>query len=112
MRGELGDRARLGHILGAILELEKYNKDGDFDAFVEDSMRFHASVRQLEIIGEAAGRLSDELKEENKDIPWRSIVGLRNLVVHEYFGVDDKMIWEVIRVNIPSLKRRVEALLI
>lgn len=72
---------------------------------------FNATLRQLEIIGEASNRLSDELLNNNPSIPWARIIGLRNLVIHEYFGVDDFTIWNVIKINIPDLKQKITLLL-
>ena len=68
---------------------------------------FNATLRQLEIIGEASNRLSLQIIENNPDIPWARIIGLRNLVIHEYFGVDDITIWNVIKINLPNLKAKV-----
>lgn len=74
-------------------------------------MMFNATLRQLEIIGEASNRLSEDLLNENPDIPWARIIGLRNLVIHEYFGVDDLTIWNVIKINLPDLKEKVTLLI-
>ena len=60
-------------------------------------MMFNATLRQLEVIGEASNRLSEELLSDNSSIPWARIIGLRNLLIHEYFGVDDFTIWNVIK---------------
>ena len=70
-------------------------------------MMFNATLRQLEIIGEASNRLSLQIIENNPDIPWARIIGLRNLVIHQYFGVDDITIWNVIKINLPNLKAKV-----
>lgn len=75
-------------------------------------MMFNASLRQLEIIGEASNRLSEELLNRTPSIPWARIIGLRNLVIHEYFGVDDFTIWNVIKINLPFLKEKVALLIL
>lgn len=67
---------------------------------------FNATLRQLEIIGEASNRLSSLIVENNPDIPWARIIGLRNLVINEYFGIDDFTIWNVIKINLPNLKEK------
>ena len=72
---------------------------------------FNASLRQLEIIGEASNRLSENLLNNNSSIPWARIIGLRNLVIHEYFGIDDITIWDVIKINLPELKEKILVLL-
>jgi uncharacterized protein with HEPN domain len=72
---------------------------------------FNASLRQLEIIGEASNRLSEKILNNNSSIPWARIIGLRNLVIHEYFGIDDITIWDVIKINLPELKEKILVLL-
>lgn len=111
MPDRLGDRIRLLHILDAITEIEDYIKDIDIEGFVNNSMMFNATLRQLEIIGEASNRLSPDLLHRSSDIPWPRIIGLRNLVIHEYFGVDDFTIWNVIKINLPNLKEKIRLLL-
>lgn len=66
-------------------------------------MRF-ASIKQLEIIGEAANSISEETRIKFPDIQWRQIIGLRHILVHEYFGIDDQLIWQIIADDIPTLK--------
>jgi len=111
MHDRLGDKVRLLHIIDAINEIEDYLQNVDLDHFVKNSMMFNATLRQLEIIGEASNRLSEELINNNPSIPWARIIGLRNLVIHEYFGVDDFTIWNVIKINLPDLKQKVLVLL-
>ena len=106
MQDRLGDKVRLLHILDAITEIENY-----IEHFVKNSMMFNASLRQLEIIGEASNRLSENLLNNNSSIPWARIIGLRNLVIHEYFGIDDLTIWDVIKINLPELKEKILVLL-
>jgi len=74
-------------------------------------MMFNATLRQLEIIGEVCNRLSQNLLLNHPEIPWARIIGLRNLVVHEYFGIDDFTIWNVVKINLPELKVKVQAIL-
>jgi uncharacterized protein with HEPN domain len=108
MTDRLGDKIRLQHILDAIIEIETFTKDVDFAQFSTNSMLFSACVRQLEIVGEAVNRLSDDLIANNPDVEWRRVTGLRNMLIHEYFGIDDKLIWNVIQKNIPDLKNKVD----
>lgn len=107
MKDRLGDKVRLLHIIDAINEIENYIQDVDFNHFVKNSMMFNASLRQLEIIGEASNRLSADLINNNSSIPWARIIGLRNLVIHEYFGIDDLTIWDIIKINLPDLKVKI-----
>jgi uncharacterized protein with HEPN domain len=104
MKSNIGDKARIHHILDAILEIEKYTSQKSLSDFTEDTMLQSACIRQLEIIGEAASRISDDLKAELTDIKWREIIGLRNILIHEYFGVDIDIIWQIIEEDIPRFK--------
>ena len=108
MKDRLGDRTRLQHILEAIEEIENYTKSADIDTFAANSMMFHATLRQLEIIGEASNRLSEQIISNNKLVPWNKIVGLRNMIAHEYFGIDDITIWNVIKINLPDFKKAIK----
>lgn len=111
MTDRLGDKIRLRHILEAINEIETFIKDIDFVQFSSNSMMFSACVRQLEIVGEAVNRLSDDIIFLNPDVEWRKITGLRNMLIHEYFGIDDRLIWNIIQRNIPDLKEKVTTIL-
>lgn len=104
---KLGDKARLSHILDAIMEIEQYTNGTDFDVFQHNSMMFNASIRQLEIVGEAANRLSGALREQYSDIEWPQIIGLRNLLIHAYFGVNPLIVWEIIQNHLPVLKAKI-----
>ena len=111
MRSDLGDEIRLKHILDAIEEIEKYLTETDFDLFMENSMMRFACIKQMEIIGEASNRVSNELKEKFTDIKWAQIVGMRNVFAHEYFGIDSKIVWEIIKTDIPELKTWIKIIL-
>ncbi len=110
MTDRLGDKVRLQHILDAISEIETYTENVDFAQFSSNSMLFNACIRQLEIVGEAVNRLSDDLIANNPDVEWRKVTGLRNMLIHEYFGIDDKLIWAIIHKNIPDLKNKVSVI--
>ena len=88
MKNLISDKARLLHISEAIDEINNYVSSCEFDEFILHSMMRNATVRQLEIIGEAASHLSEEIKMNNRDIDWEAIVGFRNIIVHEYFGIN------------------------
>ncbi len=107
MRGRLGDKARLQHVLEAILEVEGYLNETDFKSFMENSMMRFACIKQLEIIGEASNHISEETKLKFSEIEWLQIVGMRNVFVHEYFGVDVNLVWEIIKSELPELKERI-----
>lgn len=105
-----GDRLYLQHILDAIVKVENYTAVGR-DVFMSNSHWQDAAIRQLEVIGEATKRLSAALCEQNSDIPWRRIAGLRDVLIHDYMGVDLNAVWEITQQNLPFLKARIQAIL-
>ena len=111
MRGKLGDKVRLQHILNAILEIEDYTRDSEFSDFSKNSMMRFACIKQMEIIGEASNHISDEIKERFSSIEWSQIIGMRNVFVHEYFGVDPNIVWDIIKVDLPGIKEKVKEML-
>lgn len=111
MKGKIGDRQRLLHILESIVEIEQYTSEANFQAFLENSMMRFACVKQMEIIGEAANYITDETKSKFSDIQWRQIIGLRHILVHEYFGIDNNLIWQIIANDIPQLKKSIQKVL-
>lgn len=111
MRGKLGDKARLSHILDAIVEIESYLSEAYYELFLNNSMMKFACIKQLEIIGEASGHISDEIKMQFSEIEWSQIRGMRNIFVHEYFGIDTKLVWEIIKLDLPDLKSKVLAII-
>ena len=112
MKGKIGDKQRLAHILESIEELESYTSGSNLDTFLQNSMMRFASVKQIEIIGEAANYISDDTKEKFSEIQWRQITGLRHILVHEYFGIDSRLIWQIIVDDIPALKIKIKEVLI
>lgn len=111
MKDRLGDKTRLLHIVDAIDEINSYIENVDIIEFEENSMIHQACIRQLEIIGEACSRLSDELRTEHQNVEWSKIIAFRNLLIHEYFGVDTEIIWEVINNDLPVFFQHITELL-
>lgn len=111
MRDNRGDEVRLRHILDAILEIETYLENSDLEEFSANSMKKYASIKQLEIIGEAATHVSKTLKDKYSEVEWREIIGLRNILIHEYFGVDENIIFGIISKDIPVLKSQISHIL-
>jgi uncharacterized protein with HEPN domain len=111
MRGKLGDKVRLQHIYDAILEIELYLVNTDFSDFMDNSMMRFACIKQMEIIGEASNHISDDTKSKFSTIEWSQIVGMRNVFVHEYFGVDSSLVWEIIKNDLPDLKDKIRKML-
>jgi uncharacterized protein with HEPN domain len=94
----------------AISRVEKYTAGFDRQHFLADDKTVDAVVRNLEIIGEASRQLPDAFKESHSSIPWHKIAGLRNRIVHDYFGVDLQLIWQIISIEIPSLKDNISVI--
>ena len=93
----------LQDILEAGQKILSYTTGMSFDDFLNDEKTIDAVVRNFEIIGEAAQRVADDFKSEHPEIDWRRMAGLRNRIIHEYFGIDYKTIWKIKEENIPEL---------
>jgi uncharacterized protein with HEPN domain len=104
------DKERLLDMMEAIEKMEKYSSLG-YPAFLSEERNQIWVIHYLQVIGEAANYLSDDLTTKYSDIPWADIVGLRNLLVHQYFGIDLERVWETVEHDIPVLKSRVEEIL-
>ncbi len=111
MRGKLGDKVRLQHILEAIKEIETYTQNTDFSGFMKNSMMRFACIKQMEIIGEAGNHISEDIRAKFSSIEWTQLIGMRNVFVHEYFGVDSNLVWEIINSDLPGLKGKIIGIL-
>lgn len=111
MRGKLPDTIRLQHILDAIQHIKNFSLDKTKKDFFEDAMYRSSVERQLEIIGEAANNLSDGLTNKYSEIPWEKMVSFRNFLAHEYFGVDQELVWGIIDTHLPMLKGNIEIIM-
>lgn len=98
----------LEHILDAIHQVEEYTHGLDYESFCTSRLIQDAVIRNVAIIGEAVAHVENSLKSSYPNIPWEQIVSMRNIVTHEYFGVDLKLTWEVIQEDIPFLKGEIE----
>lgn len=94
----------LDDILESICRIYEYVAGMDFDSFSEDQKTVDAVVRNLEIIAEAARNLPSDLKNSLADIQWNKIVALRNILTHEYFGVNKEIVWDVVQTKLAALK--------
>lgn len=101
----------LRHILESIEAIENYTKGESKEKFSKNISLQDALNRRIEIIGEATKNLSPGFKKKYPDIEWREIAGMRNKLIHEYFGVNSDMVWEVVRKDIPKLKKQITELL-
>lgn len=100
----------LDDILESIEKIENYTQDLNEEEFSRNSETQDAVLRRLTIIGEAVKHLPKDLREKHKQIPWKQIVGARDIFVHEYFGVGMERVWKTIKEDLPELKKVVEGL--
>ena len=101
----------LKHILEEINFLLKETRGLDFDDFVSNELLKRSCTRSIEIIGEATKNLSPEIKEKYKDIDWKKMAGMRDKIIHYYFGVNWDIVWSVIQDNLPGLKVKIEKII-
>jgi uncharacterized protein with HEPN domain len=99
------DRMYVGHILEAIAKIERYLVSVQFETFLQTDLLIDAVARELSIVGEASSRLSEEFRDEHAEIPFRDIVGMRNIIVHEYTGMDAVFLWDTYEKDLPVLKK-------
>lgn len=104
------DGARLQDILEAIARIEKYATRGR-EAFECDELVQIWVVHHLQIIGEAARSLSDTIRGRHPELAWPAIIAMRNILVHQYFGIDLDEVWSTVERDLPGLKRTIEAML-
>lgn len=98
------DIVYMQHISEAIQRIESYLEGVSYDKFMATMMIQDAVIRQLEIIGEATKNLSMTVRETNPDIPWKDIAGLRDILIHQYFGVDVAAVWDSVVDELPTIK--------
>jgi uncharacterized protein with HEPN domain len=97
----------LDDICEAIDRIEQYTSGMSFDVFSKDRKSVDAVVRNLEIIGEASNRLPADFKDGHSQIKWHKVVGLRHRIVHEYFGIDLQIVWQILQKDLPSLRQAI-----
>lgn len=98
-------------ILESISKIEEYTKGMDYSAFSRKSLVFDGVVRNLEIIGEAVKNIPADIKKKYPEIEWRKIAGLRDILIHEYSGVDLRIVWDVVVTKLPPLKESVKKIM-
>jgi uncharacterized protein with HEPN domain len=105
------DKIFLKHILDEIKFLQKETKGLTFEQFMENDLLKKACTRSLEIIGEAVKNLSPDFRKRHRDIEWKKIAGMRDKIIHFYFGVNWDIVWDVIEKRIPKLKEQIEGII-
>ena len=101
----------LKHILQEVDFLQSKSIGLTFGEFTKDEVKTRAFSRSLEIIGEAAKKVSNEFRDSHPDVDWKAMAGMRDRLIHDYFGVDYEIVWDVVTNEIPKLKSQVEELI-
>ncbi len=104
-------RLYLSDIQEATSKIISFTKGYSYTRFSSDERTIDAVIRNLEIIGEAAKHIPKKLKDQYPEVDWRAMVGLRNIITHEYFGVDLKIIWKTARERIPELNKQIKSII-
>ena len=97
----------LQHILEAIDNIENFTKGMEKEQFMKNVLVHSAVIRQLEVIGEAVKNLPEKYKANHTEIPWKKIAGMRDVLIHEYFDIDVKAVWDTIYDDLPTLKKQI-----
>ncbi len=101
----------LNDMLESTKKIFEFTQEMKFDFFMKDEKTFLAVIRCLEVIGEASNKIPVEFKKKHPEIPWKEISGMRNKLIHEYFGVQAEVIWKTIQEDLPLLKNRLQKLI-
>lgn len=97
----------LEDIIDAIEKIEKYTQNIDFDKFSKNDMVIDAVIRNFEIIGEATKKIPAEIKEKYPEVEWKEAMGFRNVLIHDYFGIDIEAVWDTLQKNLPTFKKHI-----
>jgi uncharacterized protein with HEPN domain len=103
--------AALEDMRDAILTIESYTQGYSYEEYQNDKKTQDAVIRNFEILGEAATHVPDDIRASTPDIPWTRVIGLRNTVIHHYFGIDHATVWFILQKQLPPLREQVISLL-
>ena len=111
MREPIRDRNRLEHMLEAMDNVNEFVQGTTFEGLVGNKMLCHAIVHNIQVVGEAAYKLTKEFCALHPEVLWKDIVGLRHVLVHDYYRIDFQELWVVIHDELPPLRKQIEAIL-
>jgi len=97
----------LEDIIDAIEKIEKYTQNIDFNKFSKNDMVIDAVIRNFEVIGEATKKIPAEIKEKYPEVEWKEAMGFRNVLIHDYFGIDIEAVWDALQKNLPTFKKHI-----
>lgn len=100
------DEERLADILAAIDKIERFTREGR-SAFDEDERTQVWVLYHIQLIGEAARALSEDLRSHHPEVPWTAIIGMRHILVHDYFGIDQNEVWAAVERDLPELRKQI-----
>lgn len=103
-------RDYLNDILESISDLRAFTEGLDFDDFCADRKTVNACIRSLEVIGEATKKIPEAIRKKRPELPWRAIAGMRDKLIHEYFGVDLQIIWQTINHDLAAFEQAIAAI--
>jgi uncharacterized protein with HEPN domain len=101
----------LTDIMDAMVKIQHFIENISYEEFTKDDKTFFAVIRALEIIGEATKNIPHDVRKSNPDIPWKDMAGMRDVLIHDYFGVDLKTIWLTVKEKIPRVKPLIQKML-
>lgn len=102
------DSVYLRHIIDAINRIEEYTEGVNQRDFISSNLIQDGVIRQIQIIGEATKRLSEKIIDKYRDIPWKDMAGMRDKLIHDYFGIDVEAVWKTVENDIPFLKSQIK----
>jgi uncharacterized protein with HEPN domain len=97
--------------LDAVNDIESFVGNMTYEEFIKDRKTLNAVVRSIEIIGEASKNIPETMKAKYKELPWKQITGMRDKLIHAYFGIDAETLWKAVKENIPPLKQSIEKMI-